>query len=271
MRFVFGNHRAALALGPLTSSIVLWLIRCLLLLFLGGCLLRLLFQLRFQLANLRQPRLAPSQLGRQLIAAPTRAVERVFFIIDPLRLGQQPQYFRLQRLLGGLEVPVAQRFAFGCVGLDLRAVHGHMAQLHQAGPLAQLQHLHKQLPQLSQVSFSKISDAVVVRMLIAAQNSKRHVIISGLFQLPRRHPPRAVSIDQQFHHQRWVVRRPTTTVAFLVLVQNPRKIQRLDHIADVQRQVIVAQPLPQIWGQKQLLIHIVSAKCFAHVGSLLIL
>ncbi len=264
MRFILGNHRAALALGPLAPPVVLWLIRCFLLLLLRCCLLCFTLQLRFQLANLGQPSLAPPQLGRQLIAAPARPVKRVFCIIDSLGLSQQPHYFRLQGLLRCLKVPVAQRFALGRVGFDLRAVNGHMTQLYQARPLAQLQHLHEQLTQLGQVPLAKIGNAVVIGMLIAAQDSERHVIIGGLFQLPRRHPARAVTVNQQLHHQRRVVRRATSTVAFLVLVQDPRKIQRLDHIADVQRQMIVAQPLAQVWRQQQLLIHIISTKRFAH-------
>src|SRR5216684_1952861 len=58
----------------------------------------------------------------------------------------------------------------------------------------------------------------------------------------------------QLDHQRRMVRRPTATVAFFVHIQYPRKIKRLNHVADVKRQVIRSQPLPQIRRQQQLLI-----------------
>ncbi len=218
---------------------------------------RFLLQLCFQGANPGQSRFSITQLCRQLITTFAWAVQRVFLFVYSLRLAQQARHFRGQFLLRILHARVGERLVLRGVGFDLGAIDRYVAQLYQPCSLAQLQDLYEQSSQLLEVPLAKSRNAVVIRLLIAAQYPKRHIVIGGLLQLPRRHLPNAVTVDQQLDHQRRVVRRPTATVTLFVHLQNPRKIKRLNHVADVQRQVIWSQPLPQIRRQQQLLIHVV--------------
>ena len=114
-----------------------------------------------------------------------------------------------------------------------------------------------------QMALAKLCDAIVIRMLVTRQHPKRHVVISGLFNLARRQPPRAVSINQQLNHQRWVVRRSPAQVVF-VTIHDFAQVQLIDDIADIQRQMIIAQPLAQIRRHQQALVQIVRTKCFSH-------
>ena len=218
---------------------------------------RFLLQFRFQGSNLSQSRFPITQLFRQLITPFAFAVQLILFFVYVLRLSQQARHFSRQLLLRILHPRVGERLVLRGVGFDLGAINRYLPQLHQPRALAQLQDLHEQPSQLLQVSLAKPGNAVVIRLLIAAQYPKRHIVVSGLLQLPRRHLSSAITVDQQLDHQRRMVRRPTATVAFFVHIQYPRKIKRLNHVADVKRQVLWSQPLPQIRRQQQLLIQVV--------------
>ena len=138
-----------------------------------------------------------------------------------------------------------------------------MTQLDQSRALTQLQHLEEQPRQPRQMALAKLRDAVVIRMLVGSQNPKGHIVVSSLLDLARRHPPSAITVNQQLDHQRRMIRRPSAQVVF-VAIQDLAQIQLLDYIADIQRQVIIAQPFAQVRRQQQPLAQIVRAKRFSH-------
>src|SRR2546421_1118656 len=258
---------AGFRLRPLATAIIMWASGAtfFLLLLLHCCFFGFAFQLGLQLADLRQACLPLAQLCRQLIAPLAFTVKRVFLVVDPLSFSQQPPYFSLQFFLYFTHPGVAQRLTLRRIGLNLGAVNGHLPQLYQSRSLAQLQHLHKQLTQLFQVSLAKLSNAVVVRLLIARQDPKSYVIISGPLELARRYLAYAVAVDQQFDHHRRMIRRPTPQVALFITAHDRREVQSIHHIADIERQMLSRQPLPQVRRQEQQLTQVIRSKCFAHL------
>ena len=272
LHLVLGHYLAGFRFGPGGLEISLdhrfafcfaRFLLCFPLAFLLSCLFGFALQLRFQLADLRQARLSLAHLSRQLIATFPRAIQTIFLLIDLLRRNQQARNFSTQLSLGLVQPLVAERLSFGRISLDLRAVDRHMAQLDQAGPLTQLQDLEEQTRERRQMTLAKFRNAVVIWMLVASQYPKGHIIISGLLKLARRQPPSAVTINQQLDHQRRMVRWPPPQVLF-VTVQDLAQLQLINHVADVQCQMIVPQPLPQVWRHQQALIQIIRTKCFPH-------
>src|ERR1044072_2196293 len=84
-----------------------------------------------QFADAGQAPLALTQLWRQLVTAFAFAVERIFFVIYALRLGQQPLYFGSQFLFCFAHGRIAHGAPLRSVRLDLGAIDRHVAQLHQ--------------------------------------------------------------------------------------------------------------------------------------------
>src|SRR6266568_3910696 len=257
---------ARFGLGPLAPAIMMRasLAAFFLLLLLSRSLFGFAFQLSLQLSYLCQARLPLAQFGRQFIAPLPFAVKCILLVVNPLGFRQQPRYFSLQFFLYFTHPVVAQRLTLRGVGLDLGAIDGHVAQLDQPSSLAQLQHLQEQLPQLFQVALAKLGNAVVVWLLIARQNPKSYVIISGPLDLARRHLAHAVAIDEQLNHNRRMVWRATPQVALFITAHDRREIQSIHHIADIECQMFSWQPLPQVRRQQQQLTQVISSKCFAH-------
>ncbi|HWL74812.1 MAG TPA: hypothetical protein VNQ74_13165, partial [Burkholderiaceae bacterium] len=139
-----------------------------------------------------------------------------------------------------------------------------MAQLDQPSPLAQLQHLHEQARQFRQMPPAKFCDAGMIRLLVTRQHPKPHIVVAGLLELARRHLAHAVPVEQQLDHHLRMVRRLAASVPCFVRFQDRGKIQLIDNVADIQRQMIVRQPLPQIRWQEQQLAHVIGTKGFSH-------
>ena len=101
------------------------------------------------------------------------------------------------------EVPtVSDLYRKRGVGLDLGAVDGHVAQLHQTGLGAQLQRLHKQTRQRCQVPLAELRQCAVILMLIGRQKAKRHVVIGLGLDLARTVNPGRIP-----HPAFWTIRR----------------------------------------------------------------
>src|SRR6266404_4366387 len=256
------------ALLLLQAVLSVFLLRCLSLFLSNGA--RLLLDVRLQLADPDQARLSLAQLCRQFITAFTLTVKLIFFIVYALCCRQQPLDFGGQFLLRFTHPGVTHGLPFGSISFDLGAIDRHMAQFHQASSAAQLQYLDEQLSQLWQMPLAKLGNAIVIWLLVAGQHSEAHIIIGCLLNLSRRHLANAVTVDQQLDHQYRMIRRASAAVAFLVYFQNSCQIKRLNHIANIKRQVVVSQPFPQIRWQQQHLTHVVRSKRFAHHRSLLI-
>src|SRR5690348_10907830 len=144
-----------------------------------------------QFTDAGQPRLALTQLWRQLVTALAFAVKRIFLLIYALGFGQQPLYFGRQFLFCFAHRGITHGAPLRSIRFDLGAIDRHVAQLYQASTLTQCQDLHEQFRQFRQMSFAKRRNAVVIWLLVTGQHSKRHVIVSGSLQLARRHAPSA--------------------------------------------------------------------------------
>ena len=154
------------------------------------------------------------------------------------------------------------------VCLDLRPVDGHVAQLHQPRLLAKQQHLHEQPSERREVLLAKSRYAVMVGMLIARENSKRHILVRRLFDLPRRRLAHAVAVDQQLDHHRRVIPGATPIVLLPVRIEDRRQIQAIHHVRDEQREVSLRHPLPQVRWQQQPLIQVVRQESLGHTPTL---
>src|SRR6185503_13418488 len=235
LRITLRNHLSRLGPGPLSLVLLLEyfspFLCCSFLLLERKFFLSILFgfaiKLCFQLAYSCKPRLGVAQFFWQLISSLPFPVQLVFFLVDLLRFAEQSNHFRLQLFLGFTQPLIGQRCTLGGIRFNLRSVDRHVAQLHKPGSLAQLQHLDEQFPELFQMPLAKLRNAVVIRVLVARQHSKRHVIVSCLLHLARRHLTHAVTVYQELHHHDRMIRRPPTQVALFINAHDLPKVQLL--------------------------------------------
>ena len=114
------------------------------------------FGLRLQgglrIPDLGEAALPAGQFGGEFVPPLPLPVLGVLGGIDPLGLGQEGGDLLLQLPLRLGHAAVAHRLVLGGVGQDLRAVEGHVAELHQAGPLAEAEHLDEQRGEGRQVA-----------------------------------------------------------------------------------------------------------------------
>jgi hypothetical protein len=141
-------------------------------------------------ADRRQPVLSPLQLLGKITAQLPLAVLAVLLGIQDLDLAQQLPDLLLQLGLG-LEHPlVAHGLVLTGIGLHLGAIQRHKPQAHHAGFLAEPQDLHKQITERLKVATAELTDAGVVRLLVAGQHPEGQVLVAGPLDLvpPARWP-----------------------------------------------------------------------------------
>ncbi len=252
-RFPVGLARPPLPLGPLGPRGV----RCL-----DGLRFRLRLQRGLGLTDLGEPILAAGQLGGQLVAAPALPMLGVLRRIDCGGLREERRDLLLQFLLGLAHPAVAHRLVLGGIRQDLGPVQRHVPQAHQPGPLAELEHLAEQAGEGRQVALPKGGNAIVIGVLVGRQDPVGDLLVGGPLDLARGGFPHAVGIDQQLHQQRRVVRRLPAPVAGLIDGDDRRQTQRVDHVADEQRQMAFGEPVPQRGGQQEQLVGVVRFEGF---------
>src|SRR3982750_4719166 len=98
-----------------------------------------------------------------------------------------------------------------------------MAQLHEAGSLAELQPLHEQLDEGLAVHQSELVDRREVRMLPAADHPERHVFMRRPLDTTRREHARAVAVEQEAQHHLRRIRPLPTAILRLNDTLYPRK------------------------------------------------
>ena len=79
---------------------------------------------------------------------------------------------------------------FGGIGLRLGAIKGHKAQAHDPRLLAEPQDLNKQTAEGIEVAEARVADPALIRLLVARQHLKGHILVSGSLNLvpPARWP-----------------------------------------------------------------------------------
>jgi hypothetical protein len=176
-------------------------------LFLGGG-----FGFRLQLspgfANLLKPLLLVGHPIGHLIAT-LAAVEPVLLRIGGLRgfepavnLGRQLRFALLHAL-------VAHRLVLGGIRLDLAAVERNVPELHQPGPLNQLQYLHEQRRQRLQMPSAELRDRAEVGRVPRHHHHEVRPLHCRLGDPPRRVDPARVTMQKQRRHHPWIKRRLT--------------------------------------------------------------
>ena len=91
---------------------------------------------------------------------------------------------------------MAHRFVFGGLGLHLGAIECYEAQAHHAGLLAEAQDLHKQSTERLEVAAAELTDASVIRLLVAGEHLKGQTLIAGALDPAGGDDPRAVGVKQ---------------------------------------------------------------------------
>ena len=161
--------------------------------------------LGLRLGNRRQPHLTPFQLlGNR---HPVGNIPS----IRPLGKPQQLLHFPLQLLLDLLRVPVGQRAVPARIGVHLRAIQSHSAELEHSQIVRQLQHLDEQRLELRQEALAKVRDRIVVGMLITGDIAKRHRVVRRTLNRPAGKGLRGVPVHQQPEQDRRVIRRRART------------------------------------------------------------
>ena len=73
----------------------------------------------------------------------------------------------------------AHGIVLGGLGLHLGAVQSYMAEAHHAGLLAQAQNLPEQMTQRVEVAAPELTDAAVIRLLVASQDPEGQILVAG--------------------------------------------------------------------------------------------
>jgi hypothetical protein len=131
--------------------------------------------------------------------------------------------------------------------VHLRCVDRDHLHVHQPSLRAQLQHVAEQLTQRPLMALAKPRDRRVIRRLIGGDHPHRDVFMAATLDPPRRSLAERVGVEQQRHHHRRIVRRPTPAV-LAIAGHKRRQIHRFDGIEHEPRQVVLRQPLAQARG-----------------------
>ncbi len=193
-------------------------------------------RLKFRLGrdDHRQAVFATGQLLRH--AHPLRHLGRVGRLAQRHQrrhLGPQPGF----DLAGALP---RQRTVPARVGVDLRAVQRHRAQLQHAGLARQQQNIHEQLLDLGEKAPAEGRAGVMVAMIVRRDEAEGHRVVGRPFQLAARiHFPRIAMDQQPQQHARMMRRRARTAIS----LDEGREVQLIDHLDDKASQVSLREPL----------------------------
>jgi hypothetical protein len=120
-------------------------------------------------------------------------------------------------------MPIGQRTVPTRIGVNLRAIQRHGAELEHPHRARELQHFDEQGPQLRQEALAKGFDRVVIGMLVVGDIPKRHRVVGRSLNRPARKYLCRIAIHQQ--HRRVIRRRARAPVGF----DQFRQIQSVNH------------------------------------------
>jgi len=125
----------------------------------------------------------------------------------------------------------------------LVAVHAHRAELEQTHLPRQLQHPHKGRAQQRPVLAPELRDGVVVGMMVGAEVTHRHAVVTGPLHRPRAERARGITVNEQRQHQSGRILRIAGATHI-----DPRlpQVGRLHRLQDKERQFVSRHPLPHI-------------------------
>src|ERR1019366_8837291 len=111
---------------------------------------------------------------------------------------------------------------------------------------------------------AEIRDGVVIGMLVGRQEAKGHIFMGSGFDLARAIDPHAVAVKQEPQHHLWRIGRLAAAILGIVRGIDRTKVQRLHHIHQKARKMLLWKPIVQRRRQQQSLIQIVGAKTLSH-------
>ena len=240
------------SLGSGLISFFLTLTRC------GSGGLR--FHLLAGLTDPLQTVLAATQFIRKITSAVVLAVTAIVLGVQDFGLAHQGINLLRQLLFGPQHPLVAHGLVLAGVGFDLGAIQCHMAQADHASLLAQPQGLNKQTLEGVKVAATELADPAVVRLLIAGEHAKSQILVAGPLDLPRRHRPHAVGVEQQQRQHPRVVPLLAAGILGLSRDQDLREIQFLRQVQQEIHLVILGQPLTRRGRQQGGLIRLPGAE-----------
>src|ERR1039458_6151458 len=111
---------------------------------------------------------------------------------------------------------------------------------------------------------AEIRDGVVIGMLVGRQEAKGHIFMGSGFDLARAIDPHAGAVKQEPQHHLWRIGRLAAAILGIVRGIDRTKVQRLHHIHQKARKMLLWKPIVQRRRQQQSLIQIVGAKTLSH-------
>ena len=138
-----------------------------------------------------------------------------------------------------------------------------MSELHQADRRAQLQDLHKQLRQCSQVPLAEVRDGAEIGHVAGHDHHEVGALPGRLLDPPRRVDAAGIAVQQQRRHQAWMKRRLTQTARIAGF--DLAKVEALAHQRhDQPRQVVLWHIVLNARRQQLRLIDLPRAEMLAH-------
>src|SRR5262249_27205658 len=127
-------------------------------------------------------------------------------MVDPSEGDAESQITDVQE--AALHALIAHRLVLRGIGFDLGAVKRNMAELHQAGGLAQVQNLRKQRVQRLQMPLAEFRDGTEVRRIEPHNAHEIDALAARLGNTARGINAAAIRIEQQRRHhdriERWL-------------------------------------------------------------------
>ncbi len=143
---------------------------------------------------------------------------------------------------------IGQRAVPAGIGVNLRAVQRHRAQLEQAHLARQLQHPHEQRCNVLEKTPAKRRDGVVVRMIVRRNEAERHRIIRRPLQLAARKHAGRIAVNQQPQQQgRMITGRAGAPIA----PHHRRQVQPVDHLNNKPCQMPLGKPFIKRWRKQK--------------------
>ena len=201
------------------------------------------FHLFASLTNPDQTVLTPSQLIGQIAAELPLAVALVVLGIEDLRPAHQGVDLLLQFLLSSEHPLVAHGFVLGGISFHLGAIQRHMTQADHPGLLAEAEDLNKQILEGIKIAAAKLTDAAVVRLLVAGEHPAGQILITGPLDLAGGDDAHAVGVEQQHRHHPGI--KPFFPTGLLGLC-GPKDLREIQFIHQIQQEVhlvIAGKPL----------------------------
>jgi len=220
------------------------------------------FQRRLGGADRLDPLLLVGDPFGHLIAAFV-AVQLVLCGVRALGRAQPTVDFGLKLGLARLHALIAYGLVLRGVRLDLGAVERHVAELHEAGLLGQLQDLHKQPGQRLQMPLAEVADGAEVRRIERRDHHEVGALGARRGNPARGVDPARIAIEQQRRHHPRIERRLAEGAR--VAARDLTQIQALPNQRDDEtRQVVLRHEVLHARRQKLRLVDLPEAKMLAH-------